>query len=214
MLRAPSRHYLYCQFIGWGVFLMIYITSGIFVVRLDAIKSLENAFVTFLAGLFMTHLLRNAIRSQGWLNGPVRQGLSWLLLATVLAAMAAGLMKVTVISLGGMTMKQVEGQSWHSRVFAAGLEYMLLFPPWTIMYCLCYHIQKARQKNAELQRLELLLKERSATAGDTSVDIESITRSLDRIRSLIDEDAAGARAEIKAFSQLLRKGYLKINDPQ
>jgi|GEM_PF-5411650 hypothetical protein len=35
-----------------------------------------------------------------------------------------------------------------------------------------------------------------------------------RIRSLIDEDATSARAEITAFSQLLRKGYLKVNDPQ
>ena len=59
-----------------------------------------------------------------------------------------------------------------------------------------------------------ILKEKSATAGDAAVDIESITRSLDRIRSLIAEDAAAARAEITVFSQLLRKGYLKINDPQ
>ena len=82
------------------------------------------------------------------------------------------------------------------------------------MYCLYFHIQKARQKNVELRRLELLLQEKSATAGDTAVDIESITRSLDRIRSLIDEDASGARSEITAFSQLLRTGYLKVNDPQ
>jgi hypothetical protein len=190
--------------------LVVYIASGLFLLHQETIKSLENAFVTFFAGLFITHLLRNVIRSQGWLNEPLRQGLPWLLLGTILAAMTAGLMKVTVISMGGMTMKQVEGQSWYARVFAAGFEYIILFLPWTIMYCLYYYIQKTRQKNVEIRRLELLLKEKSATA----VDIESITRSLDHIRSMIDEDAAGARAEITAFSQLLRKGYLKVNDLQ
>jgi hypothetical protein len=216
MLRAPSKRYLYCQFVGWGVFLMVYNISLYLVLqgRPEITKRLENAFVTFLAGLFMTHLLRNAIRSQGWLNKPIRQGLPWLLLSTALAALTAGLVKVTLISMGGMTLARAGHLSWLARVFATGFEYSILFLPWTIMYCLYHHIQKARQKNTELQRLELLLKEKSATAGDTAVDIESITRSLDRIRSLIDEDAARARAEITAFSQLLRKGYLKINDPQ
>jgi len=214
MLRVPSRRYLYCQSVGWGTLLGVYLASGLLLLHQETIKSLENAFVTFFAGLFMTHLLRNSIRSQGWLNWPLRQGLPWLLLGTVLAALTAGLMKVTVNSLDGRTLAIIGHSPWHARVFAAGFEYSILFLPWTIMYCLYYHVQKTRQKNAEIRRLELLLKERSAAADDTAVDIESITRSLDRIRSLIDEDAAGARAEITAFSQLLRTGYLKINDPQ
>jgi len=214
MERAPSRYYLYCQSIGWGVLLVIFIASSCLFLHLKTINSLEHAFVTVLIGLFTTHLLRNTVRNQGWLNLPLRQGLPWLLLGTVWAAMAAGLIRGTVISLGGMTLARAERLSWYARVFGAGLEYILLFLPWTIMYCLYYHVQKTWQRNAELQRLELLLEERSATAGDTAVDIESITRSLDRIRSLINEDAAGARAEITAFSQLLRTGYLKINDPQ
>jgi two-component system LytT family sensor kinase len=212
MLRAPSKRYLYCQFIGWGVFLVMAIIA-LGLIRQYRIKLLENVFVTFLAGLFITHLLRNVIRSRGWLNWPLRQGLPWLLLGTVLAALTAGGMKVTVISLGGMTFTKV-GYSWYSRIFGAGFEYSILFLPWTIMYCLYHHIQKTRLKNVELRRLELLLKEKSAIAGDTTVDLESITRSLDRIRTLIDEDATRARAEITAFSQLLRKGYLKVNDPQ
>jgi len=214
MLRAPSKYYLYCQSIGWGILLGVYIASGLLFMHLETIKTLENAFIIVLIGLFTTHLLRNTIRNQGWLNLPLRQGLPWLLLATVSAAAAAGLMRVTVISLGGMTLARAERLSWHARVFGTGFEYSILFLPWTIMYCLYHHVQKTRQKNAEIRRLELLLKERSATAADTTLDIESITLSLDRIRSLIDEDAAGARAEITAFSQLLRTGYLKINDPQ
>jgi len=214
MPRAPSRYYLYCQSVGWGMLLMIYIASGLLILHQETIKSLENAFITALTGLFMTHLLRLAILKYGWLNGPVRQGLTWVLLGAVSAAMAAGLIKVTVITLCGMTMKTVEGQPWHLRILASGIEYTLPFLPWTIIYCLYHHIQRTRQKNAEMRRLEFLLKEKSATAGDAAVDIESITRSLDRIRSLIAEDAAAARAEITVFSQLLRKGYLKINDPQ
>ena len=214
MERAPSRYYLYCQSIGWGVLLVIFIASGLLLLHRETLKSLENAFLAALIGLFATHLLRNAIRNQGWLDLPLRQGLPWLLLATVWAAMAAGLMKVTGNSLGGMTSAMVKHRSWYTRILATDFEYSILFLPWTIMYCLYHHVQKTRQKNAEIRRLELLLKERSATAADTALDVESITCSLDHIRSLIDEDAAGARAEITAFSQLLRTGYLKINDPQ
>jgi two-component system, LytTR family, sensor kinase len=201
MQRAPSRYYLYCQSIGWGMFLVAGISIG---------SRFGYLFVTSLIGLFITHILRNTILSYGWLNWPLPQGLPRLLLATILAAAVGGMIKVIVFSLGRMTLRL----PWHSRILACSIEYILLFLPWTIMYCLYYQIQKTRQKNAEIRRLELLLQERSATAGDTAVDIESITRSLDRIRSLINEDAAGARAEITAFSQLLRKGYLKINDPQ
>jgi hypothetical protein len=214
MQRAPSRYYLYCQSIGWGMFLVVFIASGLLFPHLKTIKSFENALVTTLTGLFTTHLLRNAIRNQGWLNLSLQQELPWLFLATVWAAMTAGLIKVTVISLGGMTPAMVERRSWYARVFLADFEYSILFLPWTIMYCLHHHVQQTRRKNAEIRRLELLLQEKSATADDTAVDIESITRSLHHIRSLIDQDAAGARAEITAFSQLLRKGYLKINDPQ
>jgi hypothetical protein len=214
MLRAPSKYYLYCQSIGWGILLGVYIASGLLFMHLEAINSLEHAFVTVLIGLFTTHLLRNTIRNQGWLNLPLRQGLPWLLLGTVWAAMAAGLIRPTIISPGGMTLARAESLSWYARVFVTGFEYSILFLPWTIMYCLYYHVQKTRQKNAEIRRLELLLKERSATAADTALDVESITRSLDRIRSLIGEDAASARTEITAFSQLLRTGYLKVNDPQ
>jgi hypothetical protein len=173
-----------------------------------------NSFVTVLVGLLITHILRNAILSCGWLNLPLRQGLPRLLLAIILAAAVGGLIRATVFSVGGMSSTLMERLPWRLRILKGGLVYTLLFLPWTIIYCLYYHVQKSLQKNAEIRRLELLLKEKSATAGDSAVDIESITRSLDRIRSLIDEDAAGARAEITAFSQLLRKGYLKINDPQ
>jgi hypothetical protein len=137
-----------------------------------------------------------------------------LLLATILAAAVGGVVKMTAFNLGGITSKLMERLPWLLLLFYTGLEYILLFLPWTIIYCLYHHIQKTREKNTELRRLELLLKEKAATANDTTVDIESITRSLDRIRSLIGEDTTRARAEITAFSQLLRKGYLKATDPQ
>lgn len=205
MLRAPSRHYLYCQSIGWGIFLL----AGIY-----TRSRFELIFITFLIGLFITHILRNAILRYGWLNAPLRRGLPRLLLATILAAAIGGVVKMTAFNLGGITSKLMERLPWLLLLFYTGLEYILLFLPWTIIYCLYHHIQKTREKNTELRRLELLLKEKAATANDTTVDIESITRSLDRIRSLIGEDTTRARAEITAFSQLLRKGYLKATDPQ
>jgi hypothetical protein len=66
MPRAPSRYYLYCQSVGWGMLLGVYIASGLLFLHLETIKSLENAFITaFLTGLFMTHLLRLAILKPG-----------------------------------------------------------------------------------------------------------------------------------------------------
>jgi hypothetical protein len=85
-----------------------------------------------------------------------------------------------------------DSSSWLSRILASGFEYSLPFLPWTIIYCLYHHVQKdPAEKCRNAAARTILLKEKSATAGDAAVDIESITRSLDRIRSLIAEDAAG-----------------------
>jgi hypothetical protein len=59
--------------------------------------------------------------------------------------------------------------------------------------------------------LKLLLKEKELSAADPPVDIDLITGSLDRIRSLIDEDPVSAREGINTFSNMLRKGRLRTD---
>jgi hypothetical protein len=144
-----------------------------------------------LAGLSATHLLRNFIRGRRYQELPFRQAWPRLLLATVTAAFIGSLLFVIAIRSWAMI---APPPRWASRqnIFACTIEYLIVL-------------------SLEGHRLELLLKEKELSATEPPVDIDFITGSLDRIRSLIDEDPGSARAGINTFSQILRKGRLKTD---
>jgi len=163
-----------------------------------------------LAGLSATHLLRNFIRRRHNLELPIRQALPRLLLATVAAAVIGSLLSIAVIrSLATI----IRPPQWiaHQNIFADIPRYLLVLIPWTTIYWLHFHILLRRKLSLDGRRLELLLKEKELSSNDPPVDVDYITDSLDRIRSLIEEDPPGARARINTFSQILRKGRLKTD---
>jgi LytS/YehU family sensor histidine kinase len=98
-------------------------------------------------------------------------------------------------------------------LYAAG-GYSVLFISWTLIYWGYYYAGRTQMEELEKLRLESMLKETEGQARVSVVDIDFITGSLQRIQSLIDENPSRSRAEITEFSNLLRNGFLKINDPQ
>jgi len=205
MATSSSRHYLYCQLIGWSIILVWLIFFNSIFSRQHTPVTVKISLITCLAGLFSTHLLRNFIRRYKLTTLTPK-----LLLSIVTAAFIGGLLRIAGISL---LAKITTLPRWlvYRNIFADTSMYLLLLIPWTTIYCLYFYTQHHRKETLEKKRLELLLKEKELSAAGRLVDIDDLISTLDRIRSLIDNDPAGARAGITAFSHLLRKGQLKTD---
>ena len=188
--------------------LLIFFNSVI--VRQHIPGTVETSLITCLAGLFITHLLRNFIRRHHYLALPFWPILPRLLLLMVTAALIAGLLRTACLTLWANIMT-LPPLFKYRNILVNTSEYLILFIPWTTIYCLYFYIQRRQQETLEKKRLELLLKEKELSAEGQVVDIDFLVGYLDRIRSLIDEDPGSARAGITAFSHLLRKGQLKTD---
>jgi hypothetical protein len=210
MTRSFSRLYLRCQLIGWSSMLVWLIGTSYFARILLPGSGIWLQVVFCLTGLPATHLLRNFIRRRRYRELPCRQAWPRLLLATVIASFIGSLLSFAAIrSLATFTPAPL----WmtHQNIFAGTIQYLMVFIPWTTIYWLHFYILLRRKLSLDGRRLELLLKEKELSAADPPVDVDYITGSLDRIRSLIDENPDGARAGISTFSQILRKGRLKTD---
>jgi len=205
MASSYSRHYLYCQLIGWGLMqpLLFFITS--FLTHGISATAIGISLLTCLSGLFSTHLLRNFIRRYQLAALTPK-----LLLSTVTAALIGGLFRIAGLTVWATIMTLPKWMVYRN-VFAETSMYLLLFIPWTIIYCFYGYIQRHPKEQLERQRRELLRREKELSATGPVVDVDFIIGSLDRIRTLIDDDPGSARAGITAFSHLLRKGQLKTD---
>jgi two-component system LytT family sensor kinase len=192
MAKPRSKYYWYCQLAGWGTFLL---ADAILISLLHVPGFFIYLLLTTIIGFLITHLFRTVIRKYQWLNLPVRQSLLRVLFGFVAALTLASLIRTLIFA--------------HTRLLPGLIEFSLLFTPWLLIYALYHVISASRVKTLEKQRLELLLKARQEHAAQSSVDINSLTQTLDRLRILIDQDPDQARAGITAFSQLLRTSYLK-----
>ena len=137
--------------------LLIFFNSVIF--RLHIPGTVEISLITCLAGLFTTHLLRNFIRRHHFLTLPFAPILPRLLLLTVTAAIFAGLLQIAGFTFLA-TITTFPKWLMSRNIFAGTFEFLLLFIPWTTIYCLYFYIQQRQQRAIEKKRLELLLKEK------------------------------------------------------
>ncbi len=163
-----------------------------------------------LAGLSATHILRNFVRRHRYRDLPFRQALPRLLLATVTAALIGSLLSIAATRFLAAITPSFRLVA-HQNIFAGTCQYLIVLIPWTTLYWLHYYIRLRRKLSLDGRRLELLLREKELSADGPPVDIDFISGSLDRIRSLIDEDPDNARASINTFSRMLRKGRLKTD---
>lgn len=190
MTKKIPGYYIACQLCGWSLLPVgLYLLIGSFSIR---------QLVYGGAGLLATHILRNRIIRYGLLTMPPRKGLPRLTIGLVLASTLGAVLYGAGYDL----------VTWRTPIRA--LEYAFFILPWTLIYCLHHYVQKTRKEERESRRLALLLADKQQQAEGAAMEIGSIIESLTRIRTLIDEDPGRSRAEITAFSQLLRKGYLNI----
>ncbi len=203
MGRPISRYYFLCQAGGWSFVLLILIFA-----RLAIAESIIDPLLVVTSGIFATHLLRNSIIKYGWLKLSLKKMVAILSVSVFFTGTLAEtigtifrIMYVTIISR----------HQFHFRfpLFLGNcLTYFILFIPWALIYCFYYYTLKRHKDDLEKIRLESLLKERKTHSEESSVDIDFILNSLNRIQNLIDENPTKSRSEITDFSNLLRKGYL------
>jgi len=208
MTRSFSQLYLRCQLIGWSMVLLNLIGVNYLIVNRLSGSVVWYSLIFCLGGLLATQLLRSFIRRRHYRELPIRKALPRILLATAAAALIGSALETVPIRLWIPILNPPRSAQ---DVFAHAIEYLIVFIPWTTIYCLHFYISLRRKLNLEDRQQQLLLQEKELSAAEPPVDIDFITGTLHRIRSLIDEDPVSAREGINTFSQILRKGRLKTD---
>jgi hypothetical protein len=200
-----SKYYWLCQIGGWSGIYGLILTLNQTLIKSNVI---EYAVLTCLSGLLVTHLLRIAIRRFGWLNLPPKKGLVRLLVAVVLASTLAAWTRI--LGIDGLNRITAVSAFFLRRrvVFGSIIEYAILITSWALIYCFYVYIEKNRKESLEKRRLEQKLQLMKQQAGESAVDVDFLIDSLHRIQSSIEENPTRSRAEITAFSNLLRRGFL------
>jgi hypothetical protein len=193
-MKIVSKYYLICQLTGWGI------TASIML--LMSFCAADRLLIMVIVGLLVSHLLRSVIVRYGWLGLPVKGALPRLITGVILACIVAAIVKRAIFTGMGYP---------HLGTFflaADAAEYSFLLVPWGIMYYLYNYVAMTRRVKVKKKELELRVMEMKKQSEESGVDVQVIMDSLRRIKQSIGEDPARCRAEITAFSKLLRHGYL------
>jgi sensor histidine kinase YesM len=201
MQLGISRYWLF-QFVGWGLFALIFLFVGFLFDKLD-IKYSSRLFIFVALGILLTHFMRWVIRKANVLMKPIQTQIISLSIITFIFSLLLGvsetysqdLFNLSTAPAGELTFKRLLDNSFHSFVY--------LFM-WNCIYFIYHYIEKSRRQQLDTLKLEALIKELELKTIKAHINPHFIFNSLNSIRALVDEDPERARRAITELSNILR----------
>lgn len=196
---GTPRAYWLCQLGGWGGYVAM---NCFFMLQLEERQWTWIAISTAAAitGLLYTHVLREAIRRQGWLQMPLRA----LAPRVVAATLAGGALMAAVhgtleMSLGDSP-TEIPWSAWPALTLWWGT---LVFG-WQILYFGIHLVQERERAHAERWQLQAAVKEAELKALKSQLDPHFMFNCLNSIRALILDDPQAAQGMVTRLAGLLR----------
>jgi len=200
VIDRKTIYYLICQLAGWSLlWLFPLLANG---------STILKSTITVFPCLIVTHMLRNIIRSRGWLGLPAKKAWPYLLQGVAVACVVAGLIKKTAFLL----FTHIPDPSIFGilrLLIVDVLNFFFLIPTWAIIYCGYHYAAKWRKANLGQKQLEWRLNEMTTEAQEEGINLDQLMDALSKIRDSIPEDPVRARNQLTLFSRLLRKGYFQ-----
>lgn len=202
-MKSNLSKYMLCQFFGWlfyGLSLMFFAfnfdhnISNIFTNRL---------ILSIVLGLFVTHLLRFALKKLKLL--PPLSGNKWLFLFITVM--------VTCVLYSFLNSSLVELFKWYDPRMKASIDQRFIFNifndtpiilVWVSIYFVWHYIEAERATKFDKVKLESLVKELQLKTIKSHINPHFIFNALNSIRALVDENPERARTAITELSNILR----------
>jgi hypothetical protein len=214
--RPSSRGYWACQLGGWGLYSVVQLAAGVFVLHLPWPRALLEVLVLNGIGLLLSHGLHAWMLRYGWEALALSRRVPRILLASaLLAAPLAFLSPLASISAlqGSAIFAQDlrELAPWLDIRESAALEVLHQWLNWSVLFGLwqvCYYgiIAVRRSQQAQLRQSELVrsLQQAELRLLKAQLNPHFLFNALNTVRALIAENPAGAQSAVTGFANTLR----------
>lgn len=192
-----------CQFFGWlfyGLSLLFFAFT--FDHKISTLYT-QRLVLSMVLGLFVTHLLRYALKRFRLL--PPLSGNKWLFLFITVM--------VTCILYSFLNSSLVELFKWYDPRIKASIDQRFIFNifndtpiifVWVSIYYVWHYIEAERATKFDQVKLESLVKELQLKTIKSHINPHFIFNALNSIRALVDENPERARTAITELSNILR----------
>lgn len=202
-MGSSPGDYWSAQLLGWGGLTLVSVLSS---ATGDLDRALRFAVAKTLcmgAGLGLSHLWRNHLRTHGWLEPPQKLPLSRL---------AAGLLLLSAVQTAVLVGSDVllrRGELLQGEYILRDLVFLLVlwfivFAVWTLCYAMVLSRRRAVRFELEKLELEVSIKDAELRAMQAQVNPHFFFNSLNSIRSLIYQDAETAAQAVTKLAEMMR----------
>jgi sensor histidine kinase YesM len=205
-MRHKNVYYWYCQFGGWGLFILIY-TFFFLTSKADTYDYPYYFHVIFFeagTGLLVTHFMRYLIKEAKLLSLTIQKQILWLFIVTISFSMIYNSLVVVVEQARGWEPSYYSSASFTQKWFRYWMGSLLYFVIWSLLYFTYHYVRSTQKQRMNQIRLEALVKELELKTIKAHINPHFIFNALNSIRALVDENPARARTAITELSHLLR----------
>jgi len=202
MFKDISR-YWWCQIIGWSINIAI---SVFFVTTFGKPGQLyfTSLFITCLAGLIITHIMRLNIHYLKILDKPLNKQVFSFIIITIIFSILFGVISESIDHLIGYNPERLQKFSRSERLFLSSFNAMWLILFWNMIYYIYHYVERNRRQQLDTFRLEAMVKSLELQTIKSHINPHFIFNALNSIRALVDENPERARTAITELSNILR----------
>ena len=194
------------QIAGWGIFILI---NLFFAFTFDKFSPIFSGRLFVFAGLgfIFSHLMRTVILKTNILEQQLQYQISWLIIITVVFALAVAYIDMLLTLLFDITTKRERHSSWYYNLLDNSLSSFVYLFIWNCIYFIEHYIGKNRSQEVDMLKLESLVKEQELKTIKSHINPHFIFNALNSILALIDENPGRAREAITELSNILSQQH-------
>lgn len=203
---TKNKQYWLCQILGWSAWI---INEAIFYSyefeELD-IFFIITGIINIALCIFLTHQLRWFVKKYNWVELPINQAVTRIVLAVFIMAIL-----ITVVNIP-LDFKALENFLEEEITFLNVIQYVLFWGKplmfWAVFYYSYHYFERKTEMQVEKVRLESSIRETESKVLRAQMNPHFMFNALNSIRALILEDPSKAQKGITQLSNILRSSLL------
>jgi two-component system, LytTR family, sensor kinase len=197
-----SRKNLYwiCQLTGWGSFMLINFLIISSFEKLQWERIVIGIYFV-IVGISFTHIFRDIIKKQNWLELPLKKIIPRVLIASLLLGIVIYTLVYIVSFLSG-TMDKEDYTAIKPIVGIINTTGISLF--WSLIYFSIHYLENYKKTEIESLIWEAAVKDYELKTLKSQLNPHFMFNAMNSIRSLIEEDPESAKVALTKLSNILR----------
>lgn len=199
-----KKAYWWCQLCGWGTYILIYTFFYLTISSSSQANFFQILFLDAFLGLCLTHIMRLVILKSNVLEKSIRHQIIFILLITLLFAIAYSSVSVWLEREFNITNAEMRKYSFVNQVSRGTIGSFLFLAIWNLIYFAYHFVTKSQQAQTDRLQLQSVVKELELKTIKAHINPHFIFNALNSIRALVDINPERARSAITQLSNILR----------